>query len=259
MSRILNTDSAVYAALVTIAVNAGSAMTPIGNPQNVIIWQHYRVPFHVFTGSLAPFTLISMLVLLAYSQAIASRSRSAGPATAPPSVKVNKVLVSASLTLLILDVVLAQYGLALLAAAITVVTLILIRSEVVTGADYPLMAIFILMFADFRGLAHLAASAFAGVSICGPLAGILVPAVLSQVVSNVPATLLLIGHVSSWSALAVGANLGGVGTVTGSLANVIALRLAGMSAKEFHKITLPYFALLTVVLSLLAAAGLYPH
>ena len=162
MSRILNTDSAVYAALVTIAVNAGSAMTPIGNPQNVIIWQHYRVPFHVFIGSLAPFTLISMLVLLAYSQAIASRSRSAGPATAPPSVKVNKVLVSASLTLLILDVVLAQYGLALLAAAITAVTLILIRREVVAGADYPLMAVFILMFADFRGLAHLVTSAFAG-------------------------------------------------------------------------------------------------
>jgi len=153
----------------------------------------------------------------------------------------------------------AQYGLVLLAVAITVVTLMLIRREVVTGADYPLVAVFNLMFTDFRGLAHLVAPAYTGVSIYSPLAGVLIPAVLSRVVSNIPATLLLLGHVSCWTALAVGVNLGGVGTVVGSLANVIALRLTGMTAKEFHKITSPYFALLTAVLSLLAAAGLYPR
>ena len=37
LSRMLSAESAAYAALVTIAVNVSSAMTPIGNPQNVIV------------------------------------------------------------------------------------------------------------------------------------------------------------------------------------------------------------------------------
>ncbi len=71
-------------------------------------------------------------------------------------------------------------------------------------------------------------------------------AALSQGISNVPATALLLGTGIGWRSLAIGTNLGGVWLVTGSLANILAIRLTGIGVKELHRHQLPYAAALTV-------------
>ena len=66
--------------------------------------------------------------------------------------------------------------------------------------------------------------------------------VTSQFISNVPAAILLDGHVRDLPALAAGVSVGGFGCVLGSLANLIALRLAKVphGLREFHRIGIPF-------------------
>ncbi|MFC3853866.1 hypothetical protein ACFOSD_13885 [Salinispirillum marinum] len=62
--------------------------------------------------------------------------------------------------------------------------------------------------------------------------------------SNVPANILLAEFTSDWRTLAWGVSVGGLGFMLGSLANLIALRLARQPGlwKEFHAWSLPLFA-----------------
>jgi Na+/H+ antiporter NhaD/arsenite permease-like protein len=66
--------------------------------------------------------------------------------------------------------------------------------------------------------------------------------VASQLISNVPATVLLLGHAPDPLALAVAVNVGGFGVAIGSLANLIALRLAKLphGGRLFHAVSVPF-------------------
>ena len=68
-----------------------------------------------------------------------------------------------------------------------------------------------------------------------------------------PATLLLADGTPQLSALAVGVNVGGYGFVLGSMANLIALRLAREphGLREFHRISLPFLVVCAVLVGLL--------
>ncbi|MBI3311072.1 MAG: anion transporter, partial [Serratia liquefaciens] len=67
---------------------------------------------------------------------------------------------------------------------------------------------------------------------------------LSQVISNVPATILMLNYVPSSPLLAYAVNAGGFGLAIGSLANLIALRMAGERKiwLKFHYFSLPLLA-----------------
>jgi len=67
----------------------------------------------------------------------------------------------------------------------------------------------------------------------------------SQVISNVPAAILLARFSHAWRALALGVNVGGNGLFIGSLANLIALKMVNDPAiwRTFHRYSLVYLAL----------------
>ena len=54
--------------------------------------------------------------------------------------------------------------------------------------------------------------------------GLLVSAGLSQIISNVPAAVLLSHFTGAWQPLLIGVNIGGAGTLVGSLASLITLQ-----------------------------------
>ncbi len=243
LSRVLGVDRALLATLVTIAANVGSSLTPIGNPQNIIIWQHYGVSFYGFIIKLLPFTALGMTILITYSLILSKRlCVRRYSLTVPPGVRINYPLLITSSPLLVANLLFAHLGMHYFALLVTALSLLAIRREVVLRTDYPLILIFILMFADFRGIASLIRFNY---PLLGSALGIVViSSLLSQLVSNVPATILLIDSVSRWGTLAVGVNLGGTGFILGSLANVITIRLGGVSLKDFHRYELPYFLVL---------------
>ena len=85
---------------------------------------------------------------------------------------------------------------------------------------------------------------------------------LSQLISNVPATVIFLGSKPEWLPLALGVNLGGNGLVVGSLANIIAIRISGIRMSDFHRFSMPYFLMAFDGFDFATPAvisGLFPH
>jgi len=112
------------------------------------------------------------------------------------------------------------------------------------------------MFIDFSEIPHLL-NIQSLISMLTPIQVYGLSLVLSQGISNVPATIALIRHTVYWRALFVGVNIGGVGFLPGSMANIIALRLSRMKTRDYHRYALPFFTVLAVLGLLLVYTGIY--
>ncbi len=257
-STMLGIDFAAPVVLITLAANIGSALTPIGNPQNIIIWRHFHLGFLDFVEAMAPFALPSLLILLAYSQLVIKSSNQRAILRPAPRVKIDGKLALASILLLPVAVLLAEIQQPLLAVVSTVLVFATVSRHIIRNMDYPLIAIFALMFIDFQELSKLSEAAHFIPPLQTAFHVLVASIALSQVFSNVPATLTLLRHVSSWKPLAVGVNLGGVGLIVGSMANIIAVRLTNLRLRDYHVIVLPYFAALVLFYITLSLNGLYP-
>lgn len=241
-----------------LAVNAGSTFSPIGNPQNLLLWQHSGLGFFDYVAALAPTGAVLLGVLLAVCGFAfpATPLRLHAEAVAAP--RLDAPLLAGSLVLLAVMVAALQWGFAIPAAlAVLAVGLVFFR-RVLAGVDWLLLVTFAAMFV---GLGHLAALPFVQAHV-GALAwhdtwvtytsGI----VLSQLISNVPAAVALLHYAPNLTLLAAAVNVGGAGLMIGSLANLIALRLDGSRGIgwRFHVWSVPYLA---VTASLAAAVLLH--
>lgn len=241
-ARAAGVSVAKATALSAIAANVGSSLTPIGNPQNVIIWQAYKLGFLEFVLSMVPFVALWLALLLPYVLIVKKRPYEArGELT----MHVDKPLLVLSAGLLVLNVLLAELHMQYAGLALTLTLVFLFGRRAFFGFDWALILTFALIFVDFRELSILLSEL--GLSFPGKGVGLmLLSAGISQVISNVPATVLLLPSEPEWLPLALGVNLGGNGIIVGSLANLIAVRIAGVSIKDFQKYSLPYFLLSTV-------------
>ncbi len=110
--------------------------------------------------------------------------------------------------------------------------------------DWPLLAVFALMFIVFRSQADpaLLQATLGSAALAEPLGLFLGGALLSQFVSNVPAAIVLAEYSADWRTIAWGVNVGGFGTAVASLANIIALRMLGERKAwwMFHLYAVPF-------------------
>ena len=245
-SKIARVDTARAVTLSAIAANVGSALTPIGNPQNIIIWHSYGLGFLEFVRSMFPFVSLWLVILLAFSITIKNRELSVEWI---PPVALRKTLLVVSLVSLVADILLTEIGKAPLAFIFTLFAFLLLGREVLKGFDWVLVLTFAFIFIDFNELAFLLRNA----DLKFPTGGIglfFVSAVLSQLFSNVPATVLLLASKPEWLPLSLGVNIGGSGIVVGSMANLIALRIARVGVRDFHRYSIPYFLVALLVSAL---------
>ena len=240
--------------LEALAVNAGSALTPIGNPQNLFLWQSSGMGFAAFVVMMTPVVVI-MLVLLggAVWWLVPRKTIELKPPANAGALSLSWFAISGVLLLAFL-VALAFHQ--LLAALLVVAAIYLLcNRQVLAQTDWMLLFIIGLMFVDLRQLADLPAitAVVKALPIGQGLGAYLAGIVTSQVISNVPATILLERHVHDLPALAAGVSVGGFGFFVGSLANIIALRLARAPGAfgEFHRIAIPFLLAATVAVGLL--------
>jgi len=241
------------------AVNAGSMLTPIGNPQNIYLWQSSGVHFHSFVAALWPPVLIAGLALAGFTLC-AFKPRHLELEVLEADVPVNRAMLMVSASLFIPFLVLADLRLTSLALLMVGTVYLLAFRSVWRRLDWPLLVVFVLMFVDLRLLAELpwARAALEALDLKQPGTLYLAGALLSQVISNVPATILLSAHSVDWRTLAWAVDVGGFGLAVGSLANLIALRLGRQpgSLWAFHAWSLPYFLLVLAITGLwLRVAG----
>ncbi|MGY6409984.1 MAG: SLC13 family permease [Alkalilacustris sp.] len=228
-----------------LAVNAGSAASPVGNPQNLFLWQASGVGFGEFLMAMLPLAGAMLVLLLALVPLGFAARAIAVPQTDSP-LPMDRRLAAVSLAAYPVFLLLVNAGLAVPAAGVVIAAFALAHRAVLRGLDWPLLAVFVLMFVDLGLLARLPVLAGAvPAALEGPGGAYLLGAALSQVISNVPAAIFLQPFTEDWRALAWGVSVGGFGLAIGSLANLIALRLARQPGLwgQFHLWSLPMLAL----------------
>lgn len=224
-----------------LAVNAGSALTPIGNPQNLFLWQLAKVPFGEFVRHQLPLVALLMGGLVVLTM-LAFRRRGVRGATVE-HLPLDRRLLGLSLSLYLPFLLAAEHGHAPEAAGVLLVLFVVLRPRAVLELDWGLLLVFALMFIDLRLLAQLPVvqSAMAGLDLHDPWHLYLASIGASQLVSNVPAAIALAEYTGDWRVMAYGVNVGGFGLMVGSLANLIALRMSGdrRAWRLFHAVSVP--------------------
>lgn len=214
---------AILVVLQTLAANLGSMTTPVGNPQNLYLYARYQLSAGQFFSTMLPLTLIS-LAALAAAALFCVRPESIRVTFQEPARlrRPGRLALMAGLFLLCLLSVFRVLPYPLLLAAV-LLSMALFDRPLFRRVDYGLLATFFCFFL-FAGNIGACAPVQAALSRLMEQHTALASGLASQIISNVPAALLLSGFTTDWHGMLVGTNLGGLGTPIASLASLISLK-----------------------------------
>lgn len=209
--------------LQTVAANLGSMATPVGNPQNLYLYSFYSLGAGAFFSVTLPLTAVSLLCLAAAAVPVLPKALPEQNLKAEKITSGRELLIYGTLFVLCLLTVFRVVPYPITTVVIVAVLLVL-RRELLKEIDYMLLATFVCFFVVSGNLGRID-----GVrSFLQQLLGrntLLTAVGASQVISNVPAAVLLSGFTDSWKELLAGVNIGGLGTPIASLASLITLKL----------------------------------
>lgn len=247
---------ALIIVLETIAANLGSMLTPVGNPQNLYLYSHYQLSLTEFFQITFPLVLASFLLLSLITLTVKATSLTLNLETMSHLTSKNCFVFYCILFILALGTVfrLIDYRLSFM----LILGSILLRDwKLLLKVDYGLLATFFCFFIFVGNLSEITIiRTWIDTIIDGQetLAAI----ILSQVISNVPATLLLSGFTADYRSLIIGTNLGGLGTLIASLASLISYKfyIQTSAAKPLNYLGLFTFWNLVILLILLTLVKL---
>ena len=209
--------------LMTIAANLGSMLTPIGNPQNLYLYSVSNMSLADFLLLMLPYTLIAAVLLFLV---IVLRYRSSEVHFHLPEGRsdLNRKRIAYYLILFVFCLLsvakICPIGILFL---LIFAAVLFDKRSLLLQIDYSLLATFIFFFIFIGNMGRFDAFRDFLSSI---LEGHerLVAVLSSQIISNVPAALLLSGFTDKWNALIIGTNLGGLGTLIASMASLISYK-----------------------------------
>lgn len=233
--------------MMTIAANLGSMLTPIGNPQNLYLYSASHMALTDFLLLMLPYAAAALVLLVGaiaffgripeHAKGTAARGVGAGsPAAGETPQLASEADDPAPSPLRVLPWA-ALFVLALLSVAhilpyqaivaVTIVVALAADRRALLHVDYALLFTFIafFVFVGNVGRIEVVSAALAQLIDGHELA---VSVIASQVLSNVPAAILLSGFTSNFAALIVGTNLGGLGTLIASMASLISYKQAAL-------------------------------
>lgn len=205
--------------LQTIAANVGCMILPIGAPHNIVMYTVSKIPFESFFLLLLPYIAVSLIFLMIMLFYVSKDT-----ITLP---EMSKIEVNRNYFF----------------------------KRIVMGVDYYLLLTFIALFVLIGNLENIPFfnSLFAEWIVGNE---VLWGVIASQVISNVPAAMLLSGFSSNYEAIIVGINIGGFGTLIASMANLISYKILVRECDEFKVRYLIVFTILNVIL-LMILFGVY--
>ena len=230
--------------LETLAANLGSMLTPIGNPQNLYLYGKAGLSVGGFLLLMLPLTSVAGALLVIWSIVVGVRrgAKAEEVANAPNGeIIVDKASKQVETVtghdekkrILLLLIYLILFALSLLTVAnkvpfvftlaVTFACILFLDHKTLGKVDYFLLLTFTAFFIFIGNMGRIPAfSNFLG----GIVDGREVPVGIlsSQVISNVPAALLLSGFSKNYKELIIGVNLGGLGTLIASMASLISYK-----------------------------------
>lgn len=225
----------------TLGANLGSSFTPMGNPQNLFMYSFYNLtPFDFFKIT-APVLVLSVILLLI----LIMKDKKIDLSVDLEKVKVgnkNHVMIFSGLFLVILLSVfhIVDYKLTFI---LTIFIVILLNKKLFSNVDYSLLITFIGFFIFVGNISTLdSVKSFMEGLLSSGKSTFISSLISSQVISNVPATMLLSGFTNHFKELLLGVNIGGMGTLIASLASVISYKIY---TREFNGINNKYLKVFT--------------
>lgn len=236
--------------LQTAAANLGSMLTPFGNPQNLYLYGRFEMsPRDFFSITLPVFllggALIFLLCLFIKNEPLDVERRE--------NIIIGKKSYIVMYTVLFLLCLLSVFGIlnVIVVFASVCVVAVILDLQLFTGVDYGLLLTFAFFFIFVGNIQNIGAVRdFVTDFVAGR--EMFAAAAVSQVISNVPAAIMLSGFTDNSRGLVLGTNIGGLGTIVASLASVISFRIYMESdkAKPFKYIgvfTAVNFGLLAIL------------
>jgi Na+/H+ antiporter NhaD/arsenite permease-like protein len=234
-----------YLLAVAMASNVGSTATITGNPQNIMIGSFSQIPYATFALALGPVALVGLAITAGLLALLHRREFRAGAdlTAVKPRIRVNRVLVARALLATLVMVGLFFAGQPPAKAAIIIGGLLLLTRRVKSERVYAEIDWSLLLM--FAGLFIIVAGAQRSMLTPDIVAAVgrlrleqipmlsAVTAALSNLVSNVPAVLMikpfvepLPHHDTAWLVVAMSSTLAGNFTMLGSMANLIVVQRA---------------------------------
>lgn len=226
-------DMIYVVSLQTIAANLGSMATPIGNPQNVYLYSAYNMTMGKFMGTVWLYTVVS-LVLLSVLAIVPkdARTETVEVETSNQKHPVWKyILLVAMFVISILCVLrVVEFWVMLI---VVIAGTVIWDWKLLAKADYMLLATFVAFFVLVGNIEQIPeVNELVAKLISKDLT--IASVAISQVISNVPAAVLLSGFTTDGAALLAGVNIGGLGTLIASMASLISYK-AYASEKKSRK------------------------
>lgn len=253
--RHLRRNPIPYLLAVAMASNVGSTATITGNPQNIIIGSLSRIPYGEFARALSPIAAIGLLItvlllVLFFREEFWTRERlprESLTATYNAPLVIKSVIV-ASVMVVVFFLGQPAAKVAILAGGILLLTRRVKAAKVYREIDWPLLVMFCGLFIVVAGLEKAVLTPQILDSVrslhlenTATLSGI--TAVLSNIVSNVPAVLVLKPFLTqladqqhAWLVVAMASTLAGNFTILGSVANLIVVQRA-----QAHNVTISFW------------------
>ena len=241
----LRRDPVPYLLAVAMASNVGSVATITGNPQNIMIGSFSRIPYGAFAGALSPVAglgLAAAFALIALFHPAEFWTREALHGSPAPSHAYRPLAIKTSIVAVAMMAGffagLEPARLALVAGALLLVTRAVRSEKIYREIDWPLLVMFAGLFIVVSGFETVLLSPQIVAEIGRqhldrmPVLAV-ATAILSNLVSNVPAVLVLKPFVMAlpdprraWLVVAMAATLAGNLTILGSVANLIVVQRA---------------------------------
>ena len=237
--------------LETIAANLGSMTTPVGNPQNIYICSFFNLDAPSFFTAILPYSVISLVLTTGLLFLMLKDTQALKKAEAE-NMSLDRKKVTSYLIFLILALFtvfrVLDYRLLF---AIEVLYLVIFDRKTLMRIDYILLLTFVCFFifsANLQSIDSISRALSSLMSSHGLETSILV----SQVISNVPAAIVLSPFASSFQDVLLGTDLGGLGTPVASLASLISLkfyfkRTEGQKGRYMMVFLISNFALLALL------------
>lgn len=232
----------------TIAANLGSMLTPIGNPQNLYLYGRSGMSAGAFSALMLPYAAVALALLIGWTF-LYCRKRNVKMEVhlteEQPFVPSGILWMYGALFVISLLVVarLVPYPAAL---GVVLVCVLAVDRKTLQHVDYSLLLTFVAFFVFIGNMGRIPAFRdFLQQMIAGHETVTAVAA--SQVISNVPAALLLSGFTDRMEALIIGTNLGGLGTLIASMASLISFKYIGAYDGKLRGRYFKYFTVANVV------------
>lgn len=228
--------------LQTLAANLGSALTPMGNPQNLFIYSYFNVNIIEFFKITLPLVLLSIIFLTIII--INGKKEELYFRVEDIKIKNKKIVIIYSVLFFItlLSVFhLIDYRITFI---ITIITIVIFNRNLFKNVDYSLLITFVAFFIFIGNISSMSIIKNFMVNILSSEnSTFMFSIVSSQFISNVPATMLISPFTPYYKELLLGVNIGGLGTLIASLASVISYKLY---IKEYPEDGVDYMKIFTI-------------